>query len=125
MRAQLRRWLPELRTLFVMRVASLKYRLRVPGFDVPEDVRRRQEAYDEICARTLERMADRIDSREHSKADQSEQSPATRKDVLRETESEARRELPSAQAASFVALLDAIDVLTTSLAGGMEKDFAP
>ena len=123
-RDHLRRWLPQFRTLFVMRIAALKCRLRAPGFDVPETVRRSQEAYDELCARTLEQMADRVDGRENSGADQEEQSFATRKEALRNTELEARRELPSAQAQSFVTLFEAIDVLTTSLAGGIEKDFA-
>jgi len=40
------------------------------------------------------------------------------------TELEARRELPSAQAQSFTTLLEAIDVLTTSLAGQIATDFA-
>jgi hypothetical protein len=72
----------------------------------------------------LEEMADWIDGREHSDAGLVEQSAATRKEALGNTELEARRELPSAQAQSFVTLLDAIDVLTTSLAAGIEKDFA-
>jgi multidrug resistance protein MdtO len=123
-REHMRRWVPQFRTLFVMRIASLKYRLQTPGFDVPETVRRSQEAYDELCARTLEQMADRVEDHEHSDADQVEQSVAARKEALRETELEARRELPSAQSESFVTLLEAIDVLTTSLAGGIERDFA-
>jgi multidrug resistance protein MdtO len=122
-RERIRRWQPQFRTLFVMRIALLKYRLRVPGFEVPETVRRSQEAYDELCARALEQMADRVDGCERSHADQGEQSVAIRKDALRNTELEIRRELPAAQAQSFVMLLEAIDVLTTSLTGEIEKDF--
>jgi len=124
LRSWIRQWQPQLRTLFVMRNASLKYRLQLPGFELPESVRLLQQAYDERSARMLEEMADWIDGREHSDADLVEQSAATRKEALRNTELEARRELPSAQAQSFVTLLDAIDVLTTSLARGLEKDFA-
>jgi multidrug resistance protein MdtO len=123
-RERIRRWQPQFRTLFVMRMASLRYRLRVPGFEVPETVRRSQEAYDELCARALEQMADQVDGRERSDADQGEQSAAIREDALRNTEREIRRELSPAQAQSFVTLLEAIDVLTTSLIGEMEKDFA-
>jgi hypothetical protein len=100
-----------------MRIASLKYRLRVPGFEIPETVRRSQEAYDELCALALDQMADQVDGRERRDADQGEQSVAIRKDALRNTELEIRRELPPAQAQSFVTLLEAIDVLTTSLTG--------
>ena len=102
----------------------MKYRLRLPGFELPESVRLLQQAYDERSARILEEMADRVDGREPSGTDQGEQSAATRKEALRNIELEARRELPSAQAQSFVTLLEAIDVLTTSLAGEIEKDFA-
>jgi multidrug resistance protein MdtO len=121
-REQIRRLQPQFQTLFVMRIASLKYRLRVPGFEVPETVRRSQEAYDELCARALEQMADRVDGCERSHADQGEQSVAIREDALRNTELEIRRELPPAQAQSFVTLLEAIDVLTTSLTAEIEKE---
>ena len=33
LRSQIRGWQPDLRTLFLMRIASLKYRLRLPGFE--------------------------------------------------------------------------------------------
>jgi multidrug resistance protein MdtO len=124
LRSCIREWQPQLRTLFVMRNTSLKYRLQLPGFELPESVRLLQQAYDERSARILEEMADQVGGREHSDADQGEQSVATRKEALRNTELEARRELPPAQAQSFVTLLEAIDVLTTSLGGEIEKDFA-
>jgi multidrug resistance protein MdtO len=124
LRSYIRQWQPQLRTLFVMRIGSLKYRLQLPGFELPERVRLLQQAYDEHSARLLEQMADRVDGREQSDADQAEQSLATRREALRNTELEARRELPSGQAQSFVTLLEAIDVLTTSLAGQIARDFA-
>ena len=124
LRSYIRQWQPQLRTLFVMRIASLKYRLQLPGFELPESVRLLQQTYDEHSARILEEMADRVDGLEHSGAGQGEQPVATRKEALHNTELEARRELPPAQAQSFVTLLEAIDALTTFLAGGMEKDFA-
>ena len=73
----IRQWQPQLRTLFVMRIALLKYRLRLPGFELPESVRLLHEAYDQRSARILEEMADRVDGREHGGADQGGQSVAT------------------------------------------------
>ena len=35
MRHHLRRWQPQLRSLFVMRIDSFKYRLRVSGYELP------------------------------------------------------------------------------------------
>lgn len=61
MRDRIRRWQPKLRTLFLMRVASLKYRLQLPGFELPETLRPAQQAYDDHSARMLEEMADRIE----------------------------------------------------------------
>src|SRR5262249_29391052 len=61
LRARIVKWLPQLHTLFVMRIALLKYRLQAPGFEVPDTVRRRQEAYDAASAQVLEGMADRVE----------------------------------------------------------------
>lgn len=54
LRSYIRQWQPQLRTLFVMRIAFLKYRLQLPGFELPESIRLRQQAYDEQSARMLE-----------------------------------------------------------------------
>lgn len=59
LRSYIRQWQPQLRTLFVMRIASLKYRLNLPGFQLPEAVRLRHQQYDEHSARMLEEMAAR------------------------------------------------------------------
>ena len=124
LRARIRRWQPQLHTLFVMRIASLKYRLRAPGFEVPETVCIRQQAYDEVSARILEEMADRIDDRAPQIASDAEQPHGRLKQMLRDAEAEASRELPAAQAQSFVALLREIDALTNSLAAEIAAEFA-
>ncbi len=63
LRDHIRRWQPQLRTLFVMRIASLKYRLQLPGFELPEAVLLAQQQYDGASARVLEEMADRIEGK--------------------------------------------------------------
>jgi hypothetical protein len=40
MRHHLRRWPPQLRSLFVMRIESFKYRLRVSGYELPPEAGR-------------------------------------------------------------------------------------
>jgi len=109
LRAQIRRWQPQLQTLFVMRIASLKYRLQAPGFELPDSVRVRQQAYDGESARMLEAMADRIDGR-------AQQFEGVAEGTLHDLEAEASRALSSTQAQSFVTLLREIDALTRSLA---------
>jgi multidrug resistance protein MdtO len=56
-------WQPQLRTLFVTRVSLLKYRLQVPGFELPEQVRIALREFDESLARALDGMADQLEGK--------------------------------------------------------------
>jgi len=114
LRTKIRQWQPQLRTLFILRTASLKYRLQLPGFELPETVRHQQEAYDEHSARMLEQIADRIEGQELAIAGGADQERQKRS--LYDVEARAARELPDAQAQSFVTLLGKIDAVTNSLA---------
>jgi multidrug resistance protein MdtO len=115
LRAWIRRWQPQLRALFVMRIALLKYRLQAPGFELPAAVRLRQEAYDDVSARMLEEMADRIENQIPGIGTDAEQRDELMRS-LHEAEAEASRKLSSPQSQSFLTLLHGIDALTTSLA---------
>jgi hypothetical protein len=101
----------------------LKYRLQLPGFELPESVRLRQKVYDEASARLLEQTADRIEVQPQiaSNAGQPEE---LLKRTLHDAEAEALRQLPAAQAQSFVTLLRQIDALTTCLAAEIATKFA-
>src|SRR5216684_3144812 len=57
-RSSIRAWQPQLRMLFITRVALLKYRLHLPGFELTGALRRAQQDFDEHLAGTIERMAD-------------------------------------------------------------------
>lgn len=59
----IREWQPQLRTLFLIRIAFQKYRLQLPGFELPESVRLFQQEYDDHSARVLEDLADRIEGK--------------------------------------------------------------
>ena len=99
LRSQIRRWQPQLRTLFVMRITSLKYRLQLPGFEWPESVRLRQQAYDEQSARILEEMADCIDGDHTSIARGPDESAELLKWTIEETLAEESRGLPEGRRA--------------------------
>ena len=119
LRSQIRRWQPQLRTLFVMRITSLKYRLQVPGFELSQVVRLRQQAYDEQSARVLEEMADCVERGRPavaSEPDESGGSGELLKWTIEETLAEESRGLPDGRAQSLITLLRGIDGLTTSLA---------
>jgi multidrug resistance protein MdtO len=115
-RALIRRWTPQFRALFLMRIASLKYRLKAPGFELPEAVRLRQEAYDDVSARMLEQMADRIEKPVSGTVSETQELQQLLDRRLEDTGDEARRGLPVARAESLLTLLHGIDSLTNSLA---------
>jgi multidrug resistance protein MdtO len=63
MRAQLLTWQLQLRSLFIARIALLKYRLQLPGFELPVTIQAAQREFDERLASTLENIAERLAGR--------------------------------------------------------------
>jgi multidrug resistance protein MdtO len=118
-RSQIRKWQPQLRTLFILRIAALKYRLQLPGFELPESVRLKHQAYDDQSARMLEWMADAIEQNA-PEPDDVERSRQLLKSLIQEIEAS---QLPAGRIQSFVALLQGIDRLTTSLASDIAAEF--
>jgi len=59
-RSRITPWQPQLRMLFITRVALLKYRLQLPGFELPQRVDLAQQEFDEHLAVTLDVIADRF-----------------------------------------------------------------
>ncbi|QNI33526.1 FUSC family protein [Alloacidobacterium dinghuense] len=54
---------PQLRLIFVTRIALLKYRLGLPGFVLPEELHAAQLTFDEWLAQLLDGMADRLEGK--------------------------------------------------------------
>jgi multidrug resistance protein MdtO len=63
LRRQLLGWQLRLRLLFLARVNLLKYRLRLPGFELPASVDNLQKTFDARIAGIFAAMADRVDGR--------------------------------------------------------------
>jgi multidrug resistance protein MdtO len=61
LRHRIRQWQPQLRTLFVMQTTSRKYRLQLPGFELPEAVRHSQQKFDHHLADLLDGWANHMD----------------------------------------------------------------
>ena len=61
LRDRIRQWQPTLRMLFITRIVLWKYRVRLPGFELPEAIRQAQEEFDNRLATALDGMADRMD----------------------------------------------------------------
>jgi hypothetical protein len=104
------------RTLFVMLNASLKYRLQLPGFELPERVRLLQQSYDEHSARMLEEMADRIEGDAAPETNSVDNSQELFNKTIEGLQGEESSQLPPGRAESLITLLRGIDRLTTSLA---------
>jgi len=116
LRAYIRQWQPQVRTLFLMRNAALKYRLRLPGFELQERIRLLQQAYDERSARMLEEMADRIEGNPAPEANSVDESQTLFNKTIEGLQREDLSQLRSARAQSLITLLRRIDGLTASLA---------
>jgi multidrug resistance protein MdtO len=113
LRDRIRRWQPQLQTMFLLRIASLKYRLQLPGFELPEPLLHAQEQFDDRSARMLEGIADRIEG----KAQPAELMSKDHFELPEEPQL-----LASPQIRSFFALLYKLDGLTTALAEEIEKE---
>jgi multidrug resistance protein MdtO len=59
---QIREWQPQLRMLILTRITLYKYRLQLPGFELPLEVRALQTAFDGRLAAILEQMANRLEN---------------------------------------------------------------
>ena len=115
LRDHIRRWQPQLRALFLIRVALLKYRLRLPGFDLPEPVELAQEEFDAELAKVLDGMADRMEGKEPERNDNLEHSFERLEQTIRTCCSDGPQELLTTELQTFLALSRNIESLTMSL----------
>jgi len=124
LRDRIRKWQPQLRALFLMRGASLKYRLQLPGFELPEGVIGSLQAYDECSAQIFENIADQMEGKPSQERPESADSSALLEQVGESCRVDEPELLVSEHGATFVPLLRQIDQLTSRLANqiGMEID---
>jgi len=62
LRERILAWQTKLRAIFVMETTWLKYRVQLPGFELPDSLREAQLEFDDSLAKTLDSMANRIES---------------------------------------------------------------
>jgi multidrug resistance protein MdtO len=115
LRSRIRQWQPRLRTLFIIRTTLLKYRLQLPGFELPEAVRLAQQKFDDQSAKMLEGMADRLDGKPPRGDDKFEDSFGQLQQTVRSCCSEGPLELLTPNLQAFVALSRNTASLTMSL----------
>jgi len=116
LRDRIRQWQPQLRTLFVMRIASLKYRLQLPGFELPESVRLWQRQYDDRSADIFSDLADRIEGKAlEIRTIPPEFTASALPHVIDDVSIE--------QVSSFRALIGCIERLTSDVAEQVARDY--
>jgi len=93
----------------------LKYRLQLPGFELPEAVRLAQQKFDDQSAKMLEGMADRLDGKPPRGDDKFEDSFEQLQQIVRSCCSEGPQELLTPNLQTFLALSRNTASLTMSL----------
>ena len=121
LRDRVRRWQPELRTLFILRIASLKYRLQLQGFELPLAIQHFQKEFDECSARMLDNMAAWIERDGVRQGSVFSDSSELREPAARARCADESPLLEEHQ--SFRTLIRRIKSLTTSLHEEIARDF--
>jgi multidrug resistance protein MdtO len=115
LRNRIRQWQPRLRMLFLTRLSLMKYRLQLPGFELPEPVREAQQDFDNRLAGMLDGMADRMEGGAADGGDRFDDAFERLEQTVRICCSEGPQALLTAELQTFLALSRSIETVTVSL----------
>jgi len=115
LRSQIVQWQPQLRSIFVTRIVLFKYRLNLPGFELPETVRAAQQEFDEWLAQMLDSMADRIEGKTPRTTASHESPIGLLGKTIQTVSSEDAGEALAGQLHTFLSLSRNMEALTISL----------
>jgi multidrug resistance protein MdtO len=93
----------------------LKYRLQLPGFELPPAVRAAQREFDNHLANTLEGMADRLESKAPEGKDDFEYAFEGLENTVRSCCSKGPQGLLAPELRTFLALSRSLENVTSSL----------
>jgi multidrug resistance protein MdtO len=119
LRSRITRAQPELRMLFLTLLATSKYRMRLPGFELPEPVIIAQREFDDHLAAGLELAVDRVEGRSSASPPSLQPPLAALERTVEIYDSQASAEPPAARFQAFLALHRRLERLTTSLSAAM------
>jgi multidrug resistance protein MdtO len=114
-RSRITRAQPEVRMLFLTLLATSKYRMRLPGFELPEPVIIAQRELDDDLAGALETVADRIEGKSSRQPPSLEGRVAALERAIDASESPASQESHGDRLPAFLALHRRLESLTTAL----------
>lgn len=116
LRARLLSWSPQLRLVFITGVSLLKYRLQLPGFELPERIRIAEREFGEAVAKTLDATADRLDGKAGLGTENLEASLARLEATVNAYAAAETQGVLSANLLTFLVLSRRIESLAVSLA---------
>ncbi len=108
-------WQPPLRVVFLTRIALLKYRLGLPGFQLPAPLAAAQAEFDRDLAKRIDGIADRLEGKSAQSDDALERSLVRLEAVSRTRTSDTRHDWPGS-VHTVLSLSRRIESLTASLA---------
>jgi len=117
-RAQLVQWQLYLRIIFITRIALLKYRLRLPGFELPEPILNAQQIFDNQLADRLESIADHFQSNNPLPLQKSEPFLPSLANAVQDCSSTDPADPLATRLRTFLRLADRIE----SILGAMERE---
>ena len=120
LRDRLRQWQPQLRMLFLTRIALWKYRVQLPGFELPKPVAMAQQEFDHHLAITFDGMADRMEGKSSKGSDNLRRSVKSLDQTIRTYYSGKSHEV-TAQFGPILSLSRRIESLTLSLDEEMQR----
>jgi multidrug resistance protein MdtO len=126
LRRRILRWQPRLRMLFITRVALWRYRLQVPGFEMPAPVARAQQEFDKRLADVLDGMANRMSGKTSDRHNGFRISVEDLEKIIQTCDSGKSQEALTVQLGGFLSLSRKIASLTISLDNEMSvlrRDF--
>jgi multidrug resistance protein MdtO len=119
LRSRITRAQPELRMLFLTVLATSKYRMRLPGFELPEPLITAQREFDDHLAAALELEVDRVEGRSSASPPSLQPSLAALERTVEIYDSQASAEPSAARFQAFLALHRRLEHLTTSLSAAV------
>lgn len=122
LRDRIRRWQPQLRALFLMRVASLKYRIQLAGFELPNSAIGSLQAYDESSAQMLDNIADLMEGKASQGGPLAAECSALVDRIGESCRTDESLLLLTEHGARFVPLLREINRVTTRLANQISME---
>ncbi len=115
LRDQLIQWQVLLRMVFVTRIALFKYRLHLPGFELPEPMQSAQQKVDREFAARLERMADRLEGKAPAPQAAIDDSINALERAASQCCTNESPEFPAAKLQTFLPLSRRVDTLVRSV----------